>query len=205
MYEADEAVLLPTLYGNYFTEVQSRISCYPFLEPIREKEIPGKWWLLSRLHAYSCKTFWSVLFHKNCDLATEKGVFLQAVPYNISKLAPKRRWKMLHMIWVTILLDRPKNWLLAFKIHPGSMPSLTSPHYQVRLIHHYCSLYSCSLSRLEASLSSSKVKRGKISASSDASILHQHSVLNALPHCPYRSNSVQQWFEHMSWWRSSAA
>ena len=35
--KADEAVLLPTLYGSFFTDVQSQISRYPILEPIPEK------------------------------------------------------------------------------------------------------------------------------------------------------------------------
>ena len=35
--KADEAVLLPTLYGSFFTDVQSQISLYTFLEPIPKK------------------------------------------------------------------------------------------------------------------------------------------------------------------------
>ena len=47
---ADEAMLLPTLYRLFVELVYSEATYFPSLQPIEENSIPGKRWVLSRLH-----------------------------------------------------------------------------------------------------------------------------------------------------------
>ena len=44
--------LLPTLYRSFVELVYSEATYFPSLQPIEENSIPGKRWVLSRLHSH---------------------------------------------------------------------------------------------------------------------------------------------------------
>ena len=77
LIKADEAMLLSAFYHTFLNVIKTESKNYPALSITEEKHIPGKRWVLSRLHSLfgeSLKTvckhecYGTLLFHTNSDL-----------------------------------------------------------------------------------------------------------------------------------------
>ena len=75
--KADEAMLLSALYQLFVHKVHTEVKHYPMLHPVKDKNIPKKRWVLSRLYFYfgdalaaACMhvCYGTLFYHRKCDL-----------------------------------------------------------------------------------------------------------------------------------------